>query len=489
MADSVVGLTHCAMRVALILEFDSPPARSRHGEGRSATPTRRKSPLQQYWMVPSSHRAGGMRLARHASVITIGIFTSAYLVAAVLGLALTRDGAYILFKALDSGQPLIPSASARFINVPLEMPVILARSMTDDHSVLAAVFGLSYLLIPFVSLACSWWILRRSRPDLFIWAVVGIGLFSLPGQPFMVSEAMMSVQLAWPVLLAILAARLHEHWRIVAGLSALLSITHPFSIVLLGMLAVAVAVIPSPDPTSRASRLRWIAFFATLALLSAVRTVMGDLGTEHAPEATPDSLLAAYRNVMYGAPLAMVAIGYAGAIMLVVGRFLRAHSRGIWGLRLEVGAVGVLAAAGLVLVPWAADGHYWWKALDYRFVTLLVALPLMALAAIDAVIGRTISAGFGGVAWVRHSIALSQAVVVFLVLCALSLSFHNLQNDLASHLTPGAPGCISSGSMADTAYTPLTHWAVTSDSLLIQAGRRSTSWLRPAPSTSRPASR
>lgn len=65
------------------------------------------------------------------------VTTAAYAVAAALGLGLTWDGAYYLFQALNTGQAFGPRD--RLINLPLQQPVIAARAVIDNPSVLCRV--------------------------------------------------------------------------------------------------------------------------------------------------------------------------------------------------------------------------------------------------------------------------------------------------------------------------------------------------------------
>jgi hypothetical protein len=352
-----------------------------------------------------------------------GAVTVAYAAAAALGLGLTWDGAYYLFQVLDTGQAFGPRD--RILDVPLQQPVIALRSFIDDPAVLAAVFGFSCLLVPLASLAASWLIVRNHQPRLFVWPVLGMGLLLLPGQAAVQSEAMMALEMVWPILLAVLIGRPSENWAIVLGFSVFLALAHPFAVPLLAGVAAAVVLVHVSRRRER-PQLWWAIAFAALASLAWLRVANAELDPTHTEGLSLGQMTAAFDQVVAGRPLVSIGLTYAGAMLLVVGSVLNRVRAGASVRAVETLAFVLFAIAGFVLATWAADAHAWWTALDYRFVALFVVAPLMALALLDALL---LSQPAKDAAEPRDSIrrwvASHQVLLVLAVLAAFALSFHS----------------------------------------------------------------
>jgi hypothetical protein len=426
---------------------------------------------------------------------SLAIGALAYAFASLLGLGLAWDGSYFLFHSLDTGQPLVPYN--RFIHWPLQEPAILARSMTESPRALAAIFSFTYLLIPLASLVASWWVVRKRRPRLFVWSVIGIGLVSLPGQAFMVSEAIMSVQLAWPILLAFLTGRPGEHRFVVVAFSLALVLGHPFAVPILGCIAVAAVLLAMAERSQRRSLMFWAVIIGALSVAALLRSIAVEFDTTHVQAFSADQLTWAFGEVILGPPLVMLVLAYLGSAALVVGTLLRRRGAPDRARGAELMAFALLTVAGVVLLPWAADPHAWWKGLDYRLFVLVFAAPVMAMAFLDALLGRREddhasvaemgAAAVGAVGdddaagapgtrarlqaeavLTRHWIAASQAVVILVVLGAFSISFLNLQNQLVLQVGRDPATCQTIWWRDWVRHTPLDHWASTADSLVVQ---------------------
>src|ERR1700686_3288738 len=105
------------------------------------------------------------------------LIIAALSVAVLSGGALLWDGSYYLYTTLDRQTAFIPNH--RYIAAVLQTPVLLAYHFTHNTQVLALVFGLGYAVIPLLSLALSWLIVRRTAPALFVWAALGFGFGTL----------------------------------------------------------------------------------------------------------------------------------------------------------------------------------------------------------------------------------------------------------------------------------------------------------------------
>lgn len=62
----------------------------------------------------------------------------------------------------------------RTIHGILELPTLIASTITTDHRVFYVTFGLCYISIIAGIAQASWWIVRKEKPSLFLWAAFGI---------------------------------------------------------------------------------------------------------------------------------------------------------------------------------------------------------------------------------------------------------------------------------------------------------------------------
>jgi hypothetical protein len=165
-----------------------------------------------------------MRLYFGLTIVALG-FT------AVCGGAVSWDGSYVLFKVLDLQSPYV-LAHTRLINIPFLWMVLFINCFTSDSSVLQIVYGLVYAVIPFVALAISWWVVRGYAQALFIWAALGVGLGTLPGQFCLVCEEISAISLFWPIILAILIRIRRHQVPVIVLFAIVIFFTHPVAIML-----------------------------------------------------------------------------------------------------------------------------------------------------------------------------------------------------------------------------------------------------------------
>ena len=95
---------------------------------------------------------------------------------------MVNDGSYYFIRALKQGFPFIPNR--RMIHDPTQRPLIFAAQFISDLGVLQSVFSLAYALIPLLSLAAAWYVVRKDDRSLFLWAALGILIAPLPVQFF-----------------------------------------------------------------------------------------------------------------------------------------------------------------------------------------------------------------------------------------------------------------------------------------------------------------
>jgi hypothetical protein len=127
-------------------------------------------------------------------------------------------------------------------------------------------FNLNYAIVPFASLFLSWMVVRKKREDLFLWAALIILFVNLVNFSW-VSELLVSVQLACPLLLALLQnPRSKTFWALVVFLTPLLFFLHPLVTTIYLVLAAAAAYIAYRQPVYRIAATVSTILFLVLAI-------------------------------------------------------------------------------------------------------------------------------------------------------------------------------------------------------------------------------
>ena len=181
-----------------------------------------------------------------------GLVSAALIFAAVSGGSLLWDGSYYMYRIVDTHIPFERFPGS--LTLILALPVLLATDLTNQIPVLQAVFGLTYALIPILSLALSWWIVRREAPALFIWPALGIGIGTLMLQLHFVAEPILAIQLFWPLAMAILTRLRRLVYLVVIVLSLAILFAHPLSVLLFGLAAIMALAVGWRDPVDRTQK-------------------------------------------------------------------------------------------------------------------------------------------------------------------------------------------------------------------------------------------
>ncbi|MCP5513343.1 MAG: hypothetical protein H7A24_15760 [Leptospiraceae bacterium] len=171
--------------------------------------------------LPSQRNA----VLRFANLLLFGIFFWMGL----LHIPLVWDGAFHLFRVLDSGR--VFPVHGRFSIALLHYPSILLSGFTDNLFLIKSLFSLGYTLIPVFSFLALLKILpksRKSRNFLFL-SFLGIFILPLPGQFFFVSESIFCVQLAWLFWGLLLIRDSLRKWISISVLGLFLFFAHPVS--------------------------------------------------------------------------------------------------------------------------------------------------------------------------------------------------------------------------------------------------------------------
>ena len=219
----------------------------------------------------------------------------ALLVSAIAGLQLFQDGSsYLLEILIDHSAVRHDRLSALLFQFPTILLIKTFHWLEIDPLVTLPVvrlaFNLNYALTPFVALALAWLVVRKKREELFIWAALIILFVNLVNFSW-VSELLISVQLACPVLLALLQNPESKSFRLLfLVLTPFLFFLHPLVITIYLVLAAASGYVAYRQPVyRRAARLSAILFlvaaaaraiysFFTLSLYEVSFTASGEIG-------------------------------------------------------------------------------------------------------------------------------------------------------------------------------------------------------------------
>jgi hypothetical protein len=159
-------------------------------------------------------------------VLTVALTVLAQVVASFCLMVLTWDGAGYVFNTIQRGHPAIPND--RYSDYPLLAVVSLFSFLINDARSLACIYGLVLAILPLGSLLLSFHFLSSpALKALRLWPVFGILLSVLPGQGFLVAEAVPVAQVSWAVW-AIVAADISASSLVWLGvLNLFLFFLHP----------------------------------------------------------------------------------------------------------------------------------------------------------------------------------------------------------------------------------------------------------------------
>lgn len=371
----------------------------------------------------------------------IGAGWAALLIGAVAAsasrMALSWDGSNYLFQILDRRQPWVPYQ--RYALYPLEAPTLLADALTDNVSAISFVFSATYALVPVLALWLSR-IASNRRPEYFAWCAVGIAL-TLPAQAFMVSEAVVAVQLWWPLLVLVATG----DWRQRRALAALLAIA------ILGLHPIAVPLLAFAGLLLVLQRAWWLG--AALVVLAVVRYVTLS-GSEQERIGGLKALL--YQGNIPASLAMLLLIALAAAVAFTDAP----HSpRG----RLLLTTAGCSAAAGFLvsaaLYPQTPVG-----------ARLAIAAPTVALSALFVFWERRRSGeGEPSAAWT--ALGWGSVIAYGAALTAASVVWALAVTDDFQPLLESESSCLERDVLP--ADSPFDHWSSSTLSLLLQGSEPS----------------
>jgi hypothetical protein len=435
--------------------------------------------------------------------LTLGLAAAAYMFAASCLDTLTWDGGGYVFNTIQRGHPAVPCS--RYSDYPLLSVVAVLSQFVHDSRWLAMVQGLVIAILPMGSLVLSFRFLKgpRLRP-LRIWPVLGILLSALPGQIFLVAEAVSAAQIAWAVW-AIIAADLSVTSFIwLSGLVLYLFFLHPTAALVYAVSGGLLVL------KSRAGRQRAVCLWlgAGFLVLAAIRLWYA-LVTANSYERGEQTLGQTYQAFLEARPaLVFVPLIYLLAFTILMASRAKsvrrrptkagsppraeAINRGLRTGNCEPGTGGtgtgatrtsypfsfwtgvvvngVLLGYGLI---WASDPHLWGSAFSYRRFVLVAIIPLLWPAILhwrrcqrDSVPGEFDGGRRTGLAVGWEMVGF--AAIFLSIFTVESLSWRSELNRFITDLDRAPKPVVTSDDLPWIARSPLNHWASTQLSCVLQ---------------------
>jgi hypothetical protein len=388
--------------------------------------------LSRFWPLHPFDRAVAIFFA--LVLLTIAIAT-------IVSAPLCYDGAFYLFRVLDSQR--FSAAHLRLINIPLQLPVLIAQRLTQDLGVLRLIFSAAYASVPVFALAVSWFVCRSRRPSLFIWPAMSICIAGLPGQFFLSSETIMAVTLLWPALLTVLigAPAAVLPWVAIASIGAACS--HPYAVVVLALIVMFAIISAIVRPESRKQSIRLALGLSALLLARA----LAPLDSYETGAASFQTIIWTFKHSVIGWPLIAIALTMVAGFNCLTVR----------GSHAITFLIAPLALAGAALIAWAINPAAWAPCLDYRYCVMPVSLPLMTAAAVEELWLRRSESQLQTIRC--HAVSLIGAIF-FVVLSIQSLQWGLGSRRLANELTSSGRGCIPRQAVTSVKNTALDFWSL-----------------------------
>ena len=196
---------------------------------------------------------------------------------ALVGLQLFQDGSsYFLEMLIDHSAVRHGRISVLLFQYPT---IFLIRTFLQREidplttlPIVRLAFNLNYALTPFISILLSWFVVRRKREELFLWSALIILFVNLVNFSW-VSELLISVQLACPLLLSLLEnPKSKTFWILAVLLTSFLFFLHPLVIAIYLVLAVAAAYTGYRNSATQRATIAGAALFLVAAAARALYT-------------------------------------------------------------------------------------------------------------------------------------------------------------------------------------------------------------------------
>ncbi|HEX6565759.1 MAG TPA: hypothetical protein VF020_15830 [Chthoniobacterales bacterium] len=399
--------------------------------------------------------------ARTWLVLTVALAGLAQIVASFCLMVLTWDGAGYVFNTIQRGHAAVPNS--RYSDYPLLAVVSLFSFLINDSCWLARIYGLLLAVLPLGSLLLSFHFLSGpQQKGLRVWPVLGILLSVLPGQAFLVAEAVAVAQVSWAVW-AMAAADISISSLVWLGmLNLFLFFLHPSSALVYavsGGLFVGKAWMATSQRRSNA----WLgAMFLGLAAVRLWYALATANSYERGEESFSQNYLA-FRDALPS--LRMLPVVYLLGLTVLGGVTRRIPKRYLmWLAGLELALLLVYGVA------WAADPKVWVSAFTFRRFVLVGALPLVVMGGWHwryeqaARIDDSSEPSDHRLGWIMAG----SATVFFIVFATQSFSWRQELSRFEVDLNRCDKPVATITDLPWVADSPLHHWASTQLSCVVQ---------------------
>jgi len=393
--------------------------------------------------------------------LTVGLAGLAQIVASFCLMVLTWDGAGYVFNTIQRGHAVVPNS--RYSDYPLLAVLSLFSFLINDSRLLAGIYGLVLAVLPLGSLVLSFHFLSGSQHKrLRVWPVLGILLSVLPGQAFLVAEAVPVTQVSWAVW-AIAAADISIPSLVWLGmLNLFLFFLHPSSALayaVTGGLFIGKAWVATSQRHGNA----WLgAIFLGLATVRLWYALATANSYERGEESFYENYLA-FRGALPS--LGMLPVVYLLGLTVLGGVTRRIPKRYlIWLAGLEL---AVLLVYGVV---WAADPKAWVSAFTFRRFVFVGTLPLVVMGCWHwryeqaARIDDSAERSYHRLGWIMAG----SAAVFFIVFATQSFSWRQELWRFEADLSRCGKPVATIADLPWVADSPLHHWASTQLSCVVQ---------------------
>jgi len=366
--------------------------------------------------------------ARRRIDVAVLLIALAALTAGAVGLPLYGDGAYYFFHLVLDREPLVPNL--RWTAVLGQLPALAALPLTDDLLVLRHAFAVGYALLPWLSLAVCWLLVRRRAPWLLLFP--GLALVAHQVNFSGVSELLLGLFLVWPFVLATLLARSGAAAPVYGLLlGPLLLLLHPLAF---GLALPAAALAWWSARQEPARRRTWQLTAAVLGTTGAMRLLWTLLGSNSYERSRASGLDAVIGYLFPGNAAQLVLLGLVLALGLVIAGIGRRGRNAIAGRALSVAFLSLpLVAGGVGALFLAGDGIKLKAGL-----TFVLGIALMALAVVAA-------SGPGLSRRLTARLLTSCAAAIVVLMLAKSAAWWTATHGLRNIVVSSDVACVSFG--------------------------------------------
>ncbi|HVU02168.1 MAG TPA: hypothetical protein VHE30_10460 [Polyangiaceae bacterium] len=402
--------------------------------------------------VPRSFRRARLPPPARLLAFAVALLAAVGAYAAFAGAPLSWDGASLLFAVLDTESPYLPHH--RYSVALLQLPTLLFQRHTENVALLSFVFSLTFAAVPALSAFVSYRLVRDDHPRLAVWPILWLSLGAVFGQLFFVTESLILLAGAWPLLLVVLTRFSPPRVLLCAAIAAFAFDLHPASgplLLLVGASAAALAFQGGP-------RRRSLVVAALLLAAFGFARIWVSLHDGYELSQARVDFREIWRSLRL--PPAAVVASFAVVVCLVVASVVRPpRGEPLFGVM-----AAMLLVIAITMVRYANTPRLWQDGLNFRFLAPFAAAPFFLGASIAAVTTTPLN---DRLSRKEALLALGAALVCTLVLGTQCRKWVALRRSLETAVLHSSR-CLSMNALPACRTTALKWWPTPSYALLVQ---------------------